>query len=113
MYTFSANDKYLAECKGQTLMTAIPISKAQSDLSALVDRCRVGGESFTITKGIRKKPVAQLVPVGGPESHETITDAAGKAPTKPLRVGAGSDGRDSENVAARNKPHGKRRASAK
>lgn len=46
-------------------MTAIPISKAQADLSALVDRCRVGGESFTITKGIHKKPVAVLSPVGG------------------------------------------------
>lgn len=94
-------------------MTAIPISKAQADLSALVDRCRVGGESFTITKGIHKKPVAVLSPVGGPENNETLNDSARTSPRENARVGTGPNGRDSQNVAARGKPNGKRRATAK
>ena len=92
-------------------MEQVTMKKAPARLPELTKRCCYGGESFLLTNS--GKPVAILSPVGGPENHETLNDTARPSSREDVRLGAGSDGRDSQNVAARSKPNRKRRAAAK
>lgn len=71
-------------------------SELQKNMGSAIQRV-IGGETITLTS--HKRPVARLVPVGGPEIHEANTVSGA---TKEARPVAGADGRTVRNRSKRN-----------